>query len=397
MGNKIQLFGELESVAVDKKLVDAVQVKDSAWIDPATNSVSEETQSAINAALKKMAEDAAKSASDLRIDYNKDTKVIGLYMGDDEESRTLISSFSSVDFTKDGMIDKVIGPITPTWENVTDKAAVGNTPPKEVKWAVNADTGVEAFFALEVPAGYLVIGTVTLGNTYLGFIWNTNTDASKPDGAVYTEETFKASALDVSTLFSPVKTGPGLEHVGSDDSSLKIKITEGEKYLDVDAKGLYTKGIDTAISTAVKDVSGSVDTLSETVTDLSTTVTQHDTIIKQIQSNFETADLTAANKNIADIKRSVAFRQITFGKASGTIEVKHKDGIIRNIHCYYGTEEIEVLVERGSAKGMYENDSVTVSCNANGLTISEENPLIVTYEEVIYNQTNIDDDTTTNE
>lgn len=397
MGNKIQLFGELESVAVDKKLVDAVQVKDSAWIDPATNSVSEETQSAINAALKKMAEDAAKSASDLRIDYNKDTKVIGLYMGDDEESRTLISSFSSVDFTKDGMIDKVIGPITPTWENVTDKAAVGNTPPKEVKWAVNADTGVEAFFALEVPAGYLVIGTVTLGNTYLGFIWNTNTDASKPDGAVYTEETFKASALDVSTLFSPVKTGPGLEHAGSDDSSLKIKIKDGEKYLDVDTDGLYTKGIDAAISAAVKDVSDSVDTLSETVTDLSKTVTQHDEDIRAIQSSFNVADLAGANKNIADIKRSVAFRQIAFDKASGTIEVKHKDGIIRNIHCYYGTEEIEVLVERGSAKGMYENDSVTVSCNANGLTISEENPLIVTYEEVIYNRTNIDDDTTTNE
>lgn len=403
MGNKIQLFGELESVAVDKKLVDAVQVKDSAWIDPAEiilasaeerePQVTEKSQSEINEILRDEALYAQSQLKNLSIDYNSTTKELYLLL----EGEKITDGIDASDFTKDGMIDKVIGPITPTWENVTDKAAVGNTPPKEVKWAVNADTGVEAFFALEVPAGYLVIGTVTLGNTYLGFIWNTNTDASKPDGAVYTEETFKASALDVSTLFSPVKTGPGLEHVGSDDSSLKIKIKDGEKYLDVDTNGLYTKGIETAISTAVKEVSDSVDTLSETVTDLNNTVEQHATIIKQIQSDFETADLTAANKNIADIKRSVAFRQITFGKASGTIEVKHKDGIIRNIHCYYGTEEIEVLVERGSAKGMYENDSVTVSCNANGLTISEENPLIVTYEEVIYNRTNIDDDTTTNE
>lgn len=246
MGNKIQLFGELESVAVDKKLVDAVQVKDSAWMDPDTNSVSEETQSAINAALKKMAENAAKSASDLRIDYNKSKQVIGLYMGDDEESRTLISSFSSVDFTKDGMIDKVIGPITPTWENVTDKSAVGNTPPKEVKWAVNADTGVEAFFALEVPAGYLVIGTVTLGNTYLGFIWNTNTDASKPDGAVYTEKTFKASALDVSTLVDVYTAGDGLKLEGG---KFSIKIGEqGEGFLSVDSGSLKLSGVQDAIN-----------------------------------------------------------------------------------------------------------------------------------------------------
>lgn len=390
MGNKIQLFGELESVAVDKKLVDAVQVKDSAWVDPTTKEVSEETQSAINAALKQMAEDAAKSASDLKLGYDPVEKQLKLYIGDGN-SENPISSISSSDFTKDGMIETVLGPVTPVWDDVTDKVAAG-TKTEKAKWAVAEDTGEQAFFALDVPpTGYLLIQEITLGNTYLGFIWNTNTDAGKPEGKVYDSENFKASALDVSTLFNPMSLGHGLEQASDNDpNSIKIKIKEAEKYLSVNADGLSTIGIDTAIEAAVKAVSESVDTLEGTVGTLRGTVESQGKTIEAIQASISTADLTAANKNIADLKRSVAVRQHLIYSASqlpAELPRVGQDTIIRNIHCYYGQEEIEVLVKRGTAKGSYRDDSVTIECNTTGLTLSKDTPIRVLYEEVLYDAT----------
>lgn len=389
MGNKIQLFGELESVAVDKKLVDAVQVKDSAWVDPTTKDVSEKTQSAINAALQQMAENAAKTASDLKLGYDPTAKLIKLYIGEGNSGNP-ISSISSSDFTKDGMIETVLGPVTPVWDDVTDKVAAG-TKTEKAKWAVAEDTGEQAFFALDVPTGYLLIQEITLGNTYLGFIWNTNTDAGKPEGKVYDSENFKASALDVSTLFNPMSLGPGLEQASDNDpNSIKIKIKEAEKYLSVSADGLSTIGIDTAIEAAVKAVSESVDTLEGTVDTLSGTVESQGKTIEAIQASISTADLTAANKNIADLKRSVAVRQHLIYSASqlpAELPRAGQDTIIRNIHCYYGQEEIEVLVKRGTAKGSYKDDSVTIECNTTGLTLSQDTPIRVLYEEVLYDAT----------
>lgn len=222
MGNKIQLFGELESVAVDKKLVDAVQVKDSAWIDPATNSVSEETQSAINAALKKMAENAANSASGLSIDYDKSKQVIGLYRGDDEESRTLISSFSSVDFIKDGMLREVRGPYTPNADE---------------EWTVR----------LEDDLTEVTIGAVEKGKTYLGFIWNTG-DLSKVDAF------YKTSLLDVSKLVDVYTANGGIRLDGKQFSIEKDPDSEG--FLTVSANGLKLSGVKQAINDSKTSVIG---------------------------------------------------------------------------------------------------------------------------------------------
>lgn len=390
MGNKIQLFGELESVAVDKKLVDAVQVKDSAWVDPTTKEVSEETQSAINAALKQMAEDAAKSASDLKLGYDPVEKQLKLYIGDGN-SENPISSISSSDFTKDGMIETVLGPVTPVWNDVTDQAAA-NTPRETAKWAVAEDTGEQAFFALDVPTGYLLIQEITLGNTYLGFIWNTNTDADKTEGKVYDSKNFKASALDVSTLFNPIQAGPGLETNAEGVTKVKIKDTTDhtEKYLHIDKDGLFSTGIDKAIEDAVKGISENVDTLT-------TTVTKLDTEIESLKSTWGTlqTDLPQVKEEVRRLKTSVAFRETAFETTSGII-TPSEDAIIRNIHCYYGAEEIEVLITRAGSDGNYKGKSVTLSCNAHGLELSRTNPLIVTYEEVYYDQNNVSSSTTTN-
>lgn len=397
MGNKIQLFGELESVAVDKKLVDAVQVKDSAWIDPTTKEVSEETQSAINAALKQMAEDAAKTASDLKLDYDPVAGLIKLYIGEGN-SENPISSISSSAFTKDGMIETVLGPVTPVWEDVTDNVAAG-TKTEKAKWAVAEDTGEQAFFALDVPPGYLLIQEITLGNTYLGFIWNTNTDADKPEGKVYDSGNFKASALDVSTLFNPMSLGPGLEQASDNDpNSIKIKIQEDEKYLRVNANGLSTIGIDTAIEAAVKEVSDNVDTLEGTVGTLSTQVNTNESLLKALESQLQemNPNFSGVREEVSRLKKSVAFREIAFETTSGTITPSNEGAIIRNIHCYYGGEEIEVLITRGNKKGNYKGDSVTFSCNDNGLALGQDNAIMVTYEEVLYDQNNVSSSTTTN-
>lgn len=397
MGNKIQLFGELESVAVDKKLVDAAQVKDSAWVDPTTEQVSEETQSAINAALKKMAEDAAKTASAMKLDYDQGEKLIKLYIGEDKNNP--ISSIKTNDFTKDGMIETVLGPVTPVWNDVTDKVAAG-TQTEKVKWAVNEDTGEQAFFALDVPTGYLLIQEITLGNTYLGFIWNTNTDANKTEGKVYDSTNFKASALDVSTLFNPIQPGPGLKTDENGVTMINIKDTteHKEKYLRIDAQGLFTTGIDTAIEDAVKVVSDSVTTLGGTVDTLSTQVDTNESLLKVLESQLQEMNpaFSGVQEEVRRLKTSVAFREIAFETTSGTITPSNKDAIIRNIHCYYGGEEIEVLITRGNKKGNYKGDSVTFSCNGNGLELKQDNAIMVTYEEVRYDQNNMSSSTTTN-
>lgn len=396
MGNKIQLFGELESVAVDKKLVDAVQVKDSAWVDPEEMIralaekrdpvATEETQSKINERLREEALCAQSQLQNLSIHYDETAKRLHLLL----EGEVIDGDgIDASDFTKDGMIETVLGPVTPVWDDVTDRIAAG-TPTEKVKWAVSEETGEQAFFALDVPTGYLLIQEITLGKTYLGFIWNTNTDAEKTEGKVYDSENFKASALDVSTLFNPIQAGPGLETV-NDVTKIKIKSEEHEeKYLRVDAYGLFTTGIDKAIDEAVKKVSESVTTLGETVGTLSGTVNSQGEAIEAIQASIKNADLTAANKNIADLKRSVAVRQHLIYSASqlpAKLPRVGQDTIIRNIHCYYGQEEIEVLVKRGTAKGSYRDDSVTIECNTSGLTLSQDTPIRVLYEEVLYDAT----------
>lgn len=395
MGNKIQLFGELESVAVDKKLVDAVQVKDSAWVDPEEMILAlaeerepiatEETQSKINERLREEALYAQSQLQNLSLHYNATTKRLQLLLEGEAMDN---DGIDASDFTKDGMIETVLGPVTPVWNDVTDRVAAG-TPTEKVEWAVNEDNGEQAFFALERPAGYLLIQEITLGNTYLGFIWNTNTDAGKTEGKVYDSANFKASALDVSTLFNPIQPGPGLKTDENGVTMINIKDTDDhkEKYLVIDKDGLFSTGIDTAIEAAVKTVSESVTTLEGTVTTLGDTVDKQGETIKTIQTSISTADLTAANKNIADLKRSVAVRQHLIYSASqlpAELPRVGQDTIIRNIHCYYGQEEIEVLVKRGTAKGSYRDGSVTIECNTTGLTLSQDTPIRVLYEEVLY-------------
>lgn len=254
MANKIQLFGELESVAVDKKLVDASQVKDSSWKDKSTDeNATEKTQSDINKALREAAEAAATSASDLKINYDSKGKLIELYTGEGDNKKTL-SSISSADFTKDGMIEKVIGPVTPTWDNVENKAMFGGAKhPEEVYWAVDEKTGDEGFWAQELAKGWLSIGKVTLGHTYLGFIWNTNTDKGTIGDNAYNSDTFKASALDVSTLVDVYTNGDGLDLT---EGTFSVKLGDNEKYLTVEVGALVTKGIDNAISDAANKAKG---------------------------------------------------------------------------------------------------------------------------------------------
>lgn len=405
MGNKIQLFGELESVAVDKKLVDAVQVKDSAWIDPEEMILAlaekrdpvaaEETQSKINERLREEALYAQSQFNNLSIHYNKEDKRLQLLLEGESLNGEGIDASA---FTKDGMIETVLGPVTPVWEDVTDNVAAG-TKTEKAKWAVAEDTGEQAFFALDVPPGYLLIQEITLGNTYLGFIWNTNTDADKSEGKVYDSGNFKASALDVSTLFNPMSLGPGLEQASDNDpNSIKIKIQEDEKYLRVNANGLSTIGIDTAIEAAVKEVSENVDALEGTVGTLSTQVNTNESLLKALESQLQemNPNFSGVQEEVSRLKKSVAFREIAFETTSGTITPSNEDAIIRNIHCYYGGEEIEVLITRGNKKGNYKGDSVTFSCNDNGLALGQDNAIMVTYEEVLYDQNNVSSSTTTN-
>lgn len=406
MGNKIQLFGELESVAVDKKLVDAVQVKDSAWVDPEEMiralaeerepTVTEETQSKINERLREEALYAQSQLQNLSIHYDGTAKRLHLLL---EGEAIDGDGIDASDFTKDGMIETVLGPVTPVWNDVTDKVAAG-TQTEKVKWAVNEDTGEQAFFALDVPTGYLLIQEITLGNTYLGFIWNTNTDANKTEGKVYDSTNFKASALDVSTLFNPIQPGPGLKTDENGVTMINIKDTteHKEKYLRIDAQGLFTTGIDTAIEDAVKVVSDSVTTLGGTVDTLSTQVDTNESLLKVLESQLQemTPDFSGVQEEVRRLKTSVAFREIAFETTSGTITPSNKDAIIRNIHCYYGGEEIEVLITRGNKKGNYKGDSVTFSCNGNGLELKQDNAIMVTYEEVRYDQNNMSSSTTTN-
>lgn len=392
MGNKIQLFGELESVAVDKKLVDAVQVKDSAWVDPEEMILAlaeerepiatEETQSKINERLREEALYAQSQLQNLSLYYNATTKRLQLLLEGEAMDN---DGIDASDFTKDGMLETVLGPVTPVWNDVTDRAAASR-PTEKVEWAVNEDNGEQAFFALERPAGYLLIQKITLGNTYLGFIWNTNTDAGKTEGKVYDSANFKASALNVSALFSPIQPGPGLKLDEHGVTMINIKNTDfyKEKYLGIDKDGLFSTGIDTAIEAAVKTVSESVTTLEGTVTTLGDTVDKHGESIKNIHANINTADILAANKNIANLKRSVAVRQHLIYSASqlpAELPCVRQDTILRNISCYYGQEEIEVLVKRRTAG----NYSVTIDCNTTGLTLSKDTPIIVLYEEVLYN------------
>lgn len=300
MGNKIQLFGELESVAVDKKLVDAVQVKDSAWIDPTTKEVSEETQSAINAALKQMAEDAAKTASDLKLDYDPVEKQLKLYIGEGN-SKNPISSISSSDFTKDGMIETVLGPVTPVYDDLTDKGAAVESIPTAI-WVVAEDTGEQAFFAFDVdiPSGYLRIQEITLGNTYLGFIWNTNTDAGKPEGKVYDSKNFKASALDVSKLADVYTAGKGLD---LKDNQFSIRLGgQSEGYLKFDGNDyLVIQGVDKKITDTVEDaktdLQSSIDSLKERVSTNEGAIQSHGTAlsgmtakITKVESDYKEAD-----------------------------------------------------------------------------------------------------------
>lgn len=385
MGNKIQLFGELESVAVDKKLVDAVQVKDSAWVDPdemiralaaeREPTVTEETQSKINERLREEALYAQSQLQQLSIHYDRTAKRLHLLL----EGKAIDGDgIDASDFTKDGMLETVLGPVTPVWNDVTDRGAAGQKTEK-VEWAVNEDTGEQAFFALDVPPGYLLIQEITLGNTYLGFIWNTNTDANKTEGKVYDSENFKASALDVSTTFNPIYTGPGLEKVDDNPNLIKIKIKAGDKYLDVDNNGLRSKNIDDAIEDKVATINNKYDQIEsaldsklaikdfnpvQTMAQKAARVTKHRFAVVTGSSYEIPATVVGENSVVGN------------GKPAGAAYT-----VIRNVHAFYEGEEIEVLVKYDySRANPFRNKKVTVSWS--GITPTQDKAMIVTYERV---------------
>lgn len=392
MGNKIQLFGELESVAVDKKLVDAVQVKDSAWVDPEEMIhalveerdpvATEETQSKINERLREEALYAQSQFNNLSIHYNTQTKKLQLLL----EGESLNEDGIDVsDFTKDGMIETVLGPVTPVYDDLTDKGAASASIPTAI-WVVAEDTGEQAFFAFDVdiPRGYLRIQEITLGKTYLGFIWNTNTDADKTEGKVYDSKNFKASALDVSKLAEVYTAGGGLE---LRDNKFSVKLGgQSEGYLKIDGDDyLVIQGVDKKITDTVEDaktdLQSSIDSVEKDYKEadaalLGTTddPTDADTIhgvrnyatdVARLSGGYYLSKLVIGGNSVAlyanpDINETTNVSDLVIDLASIFVSV----GAPRQT-------EVEVQVQKGA------DDTVTLSWS--GLTLSGDNPLIVRY------------------
>lgn len=413
MGKKIQLFGELESVAVEKKLVDASQVKDSAWKD-STNveGTTETTQSEINAKLRIAAETAASSASDLVLRYNKANRTLDLGTGtiptdpEQEGADGYFKAQSSIDasaFIRDGMLKEVCGPVTPTKADLTDAAAVTGTTPTEATWCIvppaseDADWD-KAFYAYDPPKGALKIGKVTLGKTYLGFIWDTDT-SNDTTNTPYSKDDFKASVLDVSTLFNEYEAGEGLEFLKLQSGVYKsprtftIKIAAKdsgsfsyeEKYLEFGSDGgLKTKGID-YIEQRAEDAKTALDTVNK----------NYDQIRSTLNSKLDSSAFTPVKTYVDQLRRVSKHRYaIVSGNSyeipatvTGTNSVVGGDGteagegytVIRNVHVFYEGEEIVASVKYDySSSNPFQNKKVTVAWS--GITATASKPVFVTYE-----------------
>lgn len=412
MGKKIQLFGELESVAVEKKLVDASQVKDSAWKE-STNAESptETTQSAINAKLRIAAETAASSASGLALRYNTQDHTIELGTGtiptnpEEEGADGSFKAQSKIDasaFIKDGMLKEVCGPVTPTKDDLTDAAAVTGTTPTKATWCIvppaSGDTDWDkAFYALDPPQDALIIGMVTLGKTYLGFIWDTDT-SNDTSNTPYSKNDFKATVLDVSTLFNEYEAGKGLEFLKLQSGDYKspktftIKIaakTNGagytEDYLEFgDDGGLKTKNIDD-IKTTAEAAKTALDTVNN----------NYDQIKSTLDAKLDSSDFTPVATCVNQLVRVSKHRYaIVDGNTyeipatvKGTNSVIGEEGtnageqytVIRNVHVFYEGEEIVASVKYDySSDAPFQNKKVTVAWS--GITATTSQPVFVTYE-----------------
>lgn len=251
-----------------------------------------------------------------------------------------LASFDSSSFVKDGMLKTVLGPYTATADG---------------KWTVKVADGTSS--------KDIDFGVVKKGNTYIGFVWDTNVND--------TSDAFTAMALDVTTLVNIYSTGDGLS---LSDGKFSIKLGgQDEGYLAIDGNGyLVTSGINDKITASVKDAKDALDAsigdldkrldLAENnITGYAGGLAAHTTQIKDLTTkvtNVESAYAAGDRELLGDSSDSTDKNTIYGVRNYAT-----------NVARLMGGYNLSKLVTSGTTVKLYANPKVSETTNTAGLMI----------------------------
>lgn len=195
---------------------------------------------------------------------------------------------------------------------------------------------------------YTVSG-LTIGRTYIVFVWNTQ--AGK-----------QPMALDVTTLMNVYKNGNGLS-LTDDTFSIELA-SDCDDYLTVDGNGLKLSGVKSDITK-----------LSSSVDDLDTKISNNEGSIKGLEKDIN------GLKGINAHRRK--YKAVPAGQSS--ITISEEEFTIRNVRFFLQAstaglyDEIEVQVQQ---KGHPSQNPQAVTVSWSGISVTAAKPAFITYETV---------------
>lgn len=252
-----------------------------------------------------------------------------------------LARFDSSTFVKDGMLKTVLGPY---------KAPANGT------WTVQVADGAST--------KTVDFGAVKEGNTYIGFVWDTDVND--------TSDTFTAMALDVSSLMNIYSAGNGLDLDKSGKFFVKLG-GQDEGYLTFDGNGyLITDGINDKITASVKEakdaLDGSIGDLDKrlglaenNIVGHAATLAGHTTQIKGLATSVTTVEsaYAAGDKALLGDSSDDAKKNTIYGVRN------YATNVARLMGGYY----LSKLVISGNSVVLYANPDSTATTNVSGLTI----------------------------